>query len=386
METGTLDFKLNPNLIALCKSYNSGKAGQLLEGSSRSGKSWSCIDFIVWLCSTKVQGATINIFRETYNSFKTTLYDDFNQRLPMFGIQSPFQDIQERSMFRLFGNKINLIGADNPSKVMGSGCDFAWFNEMIHIPQSIFNQVEMRCSKFWFGDYNPERVTHWIYDNVAKRPDVGFCKTTFLDNAACPPNQRKKILGYDPGNPVNVANGTANEYLWKVFGCGERAAREGVIFTNWKKGEFDTTLPHIWGLDWGATDPFTLTKFAFTHKLKKIYAKNYVYQPISSTKLAHDLVELHAGKKDLIICDNANKMAIGDLREAGFNADPCYKEPILTRIMAINDYEIIVDNSPDFENELNNYIWLDKKANVPIDNFNHICDPMGYCFTETKRR
>jgi len=47
----------------------------------------------------------------------------------------------------------------------------------------------------------------------------------------------------------------------------------------------------------------------------------------------------------------------------------------------MQDYLIIVDDSPDIENELNNYIWNDKRAEIPIDKFNHSIDGVGYAFT-----
>ena len=53
----------------------SGYAGYVLEGSSRSTKTWSGVDIIIWLCTDKhkEKGCKINIYRETYNEFKETL-------------------------------------------------------------------------------------------------------------------------------------------------------------------------------------------------------------------------------------------------------------------------------------------------------------------------
>jgi hypothetical protein len=36
----------------------------------------------------------------------------------------------------------------------------------------------------------------------------------------------------------------------------------------------------------------------------------------------------------------------------------------------------------DFHRELNNYIWNDKKSNVPIDNYNHALDALRYGYDE----
>ncbi len=79
--------KVNPNLTHLAHNYNNYR-GIVLEGSSRSGKTWSIIDFLIWYTSTIQTGITINIIKETYNGFKTTLYEDFKRRLPDYGIDN----------------------------------------------------------------------------------------------------------------------------------------------------------------------------------------------------------------------------------------------------------------------------------------------------------
>jgi len=113
----------NPNLIHLIDSHRDGLRGALLEGSGRSGKTWSCVDFCVYIAG-HYPGTTVNIIRETYRSFKTTLYDDFNRRLPMWHLKSPFEGIIDRGSFWLNRTKFNLLGADDPAKFHGAGSDF----------------------------------------------------------------------------------------------------------------------------------------------------------------------------------------------------------------------------------------------------------------------
>ena len=88
----------------------SGYRGAGLEGSSRSGKTWSGIDIIIWLCLyVETNGCTINIYRETYNEFKTTLYDDFKRRLDDFGLPNKFHDAEEIKSFKIGKSKIYFI-------------------------------------------------------------------------------------------------------------------------------------------------------------------------------------------------------------------------------------------------------------------------------------
>ena len=49
----------------------------------------------------------------------------------------------------------------------------------------------------------------------------------------------------------------------------------------------------------------------------------------------------------------------------------------------LQDYEMLVtSNSLNLIKELRLYQWNDKKANTPIDNYNHLIDGMRYLATE----
>ena len=381
--------QINPNFRTLVKSYTEGKRGVVMEGSSRSGKTWSSIFFIIWLCKESKEPFTLNILKETYNSFKTTLYEDFNKILPMFGLYSPFKDVEDKPSFRLLGHKINLIGADKPSKFLGASCDYFYINEANHVSKKIFDQTEMRCKKFWFMDYNPEFEKHWIYNTVCNRPDVQYLRTTFLDNPSCPPNQRKKILSYEP-TAYNKEQGTADEFMWKVYGQGLRASPKGLIFKNWKKYK---TLPEdeyefyrYFGIDWGGNDPTTIIEANINNKNKLIYLKEYLYQPqILNSDLINLILKINPNNHE-VICDSARKDKIFDLQMAGINAFGATKGEgsIIDGIEKLKEFKIFIhEKSENMINEFNSYSWAldklnDEPLNMPEDKNNHTIDPARY--------
>ena len=148
-----IDEATNPNYALLHKAINeqryevidgkmklvSGYRGVGLEGSSRSGKTWSGVDIIIWLCLYyEANGCTINIYRETYNEFKTTLYDDFKRRLDDYALPNKFHDAEEIKSFKIGKSKIYFIGDGKH----GGGCDYAFFNEVMFIKKSVFDQVK----------------------------------------------------------------------------------------------------------------------------------------------------------------------------------------------------------------------------------------------------
>lgn len=118
------------------------------------------------------------------------------------------------------------MGADRPEKFHGASSDYFWINESLDVSQQIFDQLEQRCRKFWWMDYNPKYHEHWVYDRVCKRPDVSLFHSTFLDNPNISPKEKNKILSYDPTNEANVRSGTADDYMWRVYGLGLRGSNK----------------------------------------------------------------------------------------------------------------------------------------------------------------
>lgn len=425
------DRVINPNLTHLHRSFVEDKTGALLEGSSRSRKTWSSIDFIIYLTSQVSSDWTINIIKETYNSFKTTLYDDFNRRLPMAGIQSPFADKQEVKTFRLYGNKINLLGAENESVFSGNSCDIAYFNEMLDISQNVFDDTEQRCRRFWWGDYNPKFTEHWVYDKVGNRKDVAFLKTTFKDNPYITKNERRKILSYQSvsqcavyakvlidkklesnqaiaycktypikKNPdkysideliellhcvKNENEGTADDYRWNVFGLGLRTAPEGLIFQHvtWLK-EFPSACERIfYGSDLGYTNsPSTIVKCGVSGN--NLYLEKKFYQPTPSCNEYVPAVREHVGANNLLVMDSADALGfIMECRKARLKVMPVTKfnGSIKYGISLMKKYKIHLVDCPEWRKEQGQYIYRvvnGIRLDEPIDDFNHLWDAARY--------
>jgi hypothetical protein len=136
-DSGQIDYDEHQEL----RLQHNVKSGVVLEGSSRAFKTISSLDFILYISSTVETGSVINIMKETYTSFKTTIYNDVDWRFPQFGIKSPFQGKQEVKSFMLFGNKITLLGADSESAQLGVGCDYLYMNEALDISKEVRNQA-----------------------------------------------------------------------------------------------------------------------------------------------------------------------------------------------------------------------------------------------------
>lgn len=404
-----------------------GKRGCILEGSSRSGKTWSGIDIIIWLCTIKhkSESVTINIYRETYNEFKTTLYDDFKRRLDDFGLDNPFNRVKEIKSFKIGKSTIYFLGDGKH----GGGCDYAFYNEMMMIENSVFDQSEMRCRKFWWGDYNPSFTDHWVFDKVVLRDDVGFLRTTFLDNPFISPQEKSKILGYEPwetgsyevdndgvyynGNPIdnnnhpppnskNQRNGTADVFMWKVYGLGLRGAMKGVIFNNVTYIDKFPDIAHTYANDFGFTaDPNALVKYAEDDK--NIYIEPLIYEPIETPEALDAKFKIVGVEKRLpITCDSSDKYTgenkgtvemVAGLKKLKWLAFKVHKiKSVMYWILSMKKKKLhVVIN--EIKNKDGQLLWKCAKKeaenykfkevngimiNQPIDKYNHIWDAARY--------
>lgn len=372
---------LNKNLDAIVKAYNDGKRGIILEGSSRSGKTWSAIDFLMAISGLLEGDIVVNIVKETFAGFKTTLYNDFDKRLPMLGLESPTANVKNVSSFKIFDVKYNFMGADQPAKYLGAGCDFFYINEALTIQRAIFDQLEQRCERFWIMDYNPAVSDHWIF-NLAKRDDVVFVHSTMLDNPFIPYWSKQKILSYEP-TQKNISAGTADDFMWTVYGLGLRASPQGVIFKNVTyidrfPDEYETIS---YGLDFGFTNsPTAIVKAGKNGQ--DLYLESLFYTPCDN---AHDLSQII---KQLIgnasICaDSASPLMISELRKLGITVYPARKPPgsVNFGIDFLKQHKIHIVRNADFRREQENYKWREVNGialNEPVDAFNHLWDATRY--------
>ena len=188
-----------------------------------------------------------------------------------------------------------------------------------------------------------------------------------------------------------TANGTITNSFknWcKVYLFGEDGVLEGVIFDNWRyaeTGELEMIFaqnPYGFGLDYGFfPDPDAMSKIVIDRKRLKIYAKELIYTTNNGTKDLIEQIGKHCTKDDLIIAESASPRTNQDL-SGQFNIRPVVKTKTVSDwIREMQDYEFIIgENNFSLARELQNYIWSDKKAGIPIDAFNHLIDGIRYFY------
>ena len=228
--------------------------------------------------------------------------------------------------------------------------------------------------KRWFEGHSIQEKHDDGWVEICNHPDVEHIHSTYLINKS---NLSESFLK----NIETIKNTNPEKYRHRILG-GWLDRAEGVIFDNWEEGEFDNSLTHIYGMDFGVEDPDTLTKVAVDEKNKKLYVKEMLYKNgLSTTELVSRLDRCLTSRNELIIADSAGKRAIKDIREAGFNIRKAKKghDSIRNGIKQMMDYQIIVDpQSHNIKKELRNYVWNDKKSETPVDDYNHAIDGIRY--------
>lgn len=412
----------NPNYKHLRESIvDDTISASELAGSSRSGKTYSGVDFIIYLCLFIETSCTINVYRDIYASFKETLYDDFKARLDYYGLDNPFHNAKEVKSFKIGNNKITFIGCDKVSKAHGAGCDYAFFNEVMHIPQPVFKQVTMRCKKFWWADYNPSFTDHWFFNTVSNRRDVSFLRTTFLDNKFIPLPSKLDILRTEPwesgtyevtdedvyynGEPVtelnqppphldNIEQGSADEFHWKVYGLGLKGAMKGRIFKHvtWinKFPELASTI----GIDFGfVADPCAIGRYA--REGMNIYLEPLIYKSIETAKEIDVVLQsLNISYDTPIIADSSDRYVsenhgvikmVTELYDLDWSINKVSKtKSVIYWLSDMKQYKIhIVKNHlyNEMKSEYDNYIYKEVNGiqiNQPVDKYNHLWDQFRY--------
>lgn len=390
------ELKLNctPVFARAHKAYQSKRYNVFVfEGGSRSSKTYSLIQFFIVLALSSTERKRIACCRKKGTWLLSTVWVDFNNIIADMGLLGKVYINQSRHVIRINNWTFEFVGLDDQQKLHGLTCNIFWINEAMEATKDDFDQLEQRCSDFSILDYNPTAEEHWIYDNVCRRPDCYFDHSTMLDNPFIPANMRRKILSYEP-TEENYANGTVDIRKWKIYGLGERAKLEGLIFDKVSLiKEIPFWVKKRWrALDFGFTnDPTAISTVGFHDDC--LYIDEECYQTHMTTpeiiSLLKTLPEYRTRK---IWADNAEPREIAEIKNAGL--------PMMTTTKGANsvlfgiDYMqglkhiYVTEKSLNVKKEFDNYTWQqDPKTgqfiNVPVDNYNHAIDGVRYvCWME----
>lgn len=373
--------------VFLAKNYMRVKAAKeagfttcSLQGSSRSAKTYSVVQFLCMLCYN-IPGMTVSIIRAGMPSIKRTVYRDFKDVMLSFGWWRD-KCMNKSEFVYTFpnGSWIEFFSTDNEQKVRGSKRRVLFVNEANELSFIEWQQLQMRTTEFSILDYNPSfSEEHWI-NQVNEEKNTYWFISTYKDNPFLEQKVIAEIESLKWKNPS----------LWRIYGLGQRAIVEGLVFENVVVDDYIPIQAHrhrYRGIDFGySNDPTAIVDVYIYGKI--IYIDEICYQ---TEMLASDIIRiLKEDKKNIeVISESADPRLIDEIYNAGIDIKPVKKfaGSIQAGIMKMQEYTIhITKRSTNVRREFNNYTYRQDKEgkwlNEPIDMYNHAIDACRYVVME----
>ena len=138
-------MKSNPNFRYLKKNVPKNRI-TLLQGGTRSGKTYAVIHWIIWMCH-KYKNLEIDICRDSFTALKATVWHDFKKVLHELKLYDVKSHNRTDHIYNLNGNIINYYGADNPEKIHGRSRQILWVNEAHQFKEETVDQLFPRTTR-----------------------------------------------------------------------------------------------------------------------------------------------------------------------------------------------------------------------------------------------
>lgn len=387
-------------------AYNDGYKYIINKGSSRSSKTVSLIQLMNDHCEAFANQRVV-VWRDTTQSLSSTVWNDFRK---LYANRLHFTK-QATPMHYPNGSIFEPHYADF-TNAHGLTQNWAWLNEPYKVDKDTFDAIDQRADKI-FIDYNPKQ-SHWV-DELMKHDRAVVIHSTFEHNPFCNPEQKIKILSYEPykrgsyevinealfynGQPIsdnnqppphkeNVRQNTANLYNWMVYGLGLKAEMPNKIYYGWgscSRAEYkDIDATEYFGFDFGASSPSAIVGAKWYDGT--LYVDQKHYGAIKYEDSYAD-VAIKAGVDGMVICDSAKPSIIGLLLQAGIHAIGANKKAgsVVQGIKNLQNVRVVLTAESDKTwSEFNGYEWeVDRyglHTDKPIKKDDHSMDALRYVF------
>lgn len=363
----------------------------ILPGSSRSSKTRSIIQsHYLFAFSNKLK--RISVWRPTKKECRDTVGKDMEVVYPSMPHASLVTFNRTEHFYKFpTDSVIEICGTDEPNRVHGYNGDVLHLNEPYDISRDTFDQLDMRTTEYVVMDLNPKE-NHWS-DELTKDPRAIVIHSTFKDNPFCPPEQKAKILSYQPIrfsrlvqeslltedqareydiliNPSgfttkdmeelsrcreNERKSSASQFNWEVYGLGLKSERPNRIFhwTEIPDHEYNSLdVTRYYGVDWGVVDPWGVLEAKYYDGALYLHELNYKSEnewretmdittlesinKVEEGLVKHVMQKVIPVKKSYIACDTNRPLKTIALQECGFEYATAAPKPPGSIIDGIN--------------------------------------------------
>ena len=368
------------NFVKLETAFRKGYTTCSLQGSARSSKTFSTVQWLINRCAT-MPGTTVSIVRATLPAVKRSVWRDFYTIMCDWGLYNP-KNMNKSDFIYHFdnGSWVEFFSCENEQKLRGPKRQILFVNEANEISSLEWQQLQMRTTLFSIMDYNPSfSEEHWI-NQVDAEKKTCFWISTYKDN----PFLEQKVI--DEIESLRWKNST----LWQVYGLGHRAMVAGLVFPKFEIVDWmpqETQRHRYIGMDFGyAADPTAIIEVRIFGR--DLYLNELCYKThMLNTDIIHELKKIDWEPE--IISESADPRLIDEIYNAGLDIRPVHKYggSIQAGITKMQEYNIkITKQSINLIKEFRNYTYRQDKEgkwlNEPIDAYNHGVDASRYCIIE----
>lgn len=361
-------------------------------GGSRSGKSYSILQLFMSLLQEN-NNFKITVWRNEKVTCRATVLEDFRNIIYSdLEIYNKFIENKAQASFtcRETGSRIIFEGADSIGKVLGMTQHISFFNEITEFNEDVYNQITQRTKETIFVDYNPSKK-FWL-DRYRTHANTTFIQSTFRDNPFLEKGIIEKLKSYDPSKEVNVTNGTADEYMWKVYGLGELAEKPNRIYKGWGSISLQTfqelDYKSYYGLDFGISNPTAIVEVKYDGD-RTFYVNQILYKPSSMMGMPiYKWIQEQIPQittSDLIVADSAKLSMVQDLANGGFMAVGAMKGAgsVDRGISIVQAFQIVqTTTSKDLDDEYVTYSYVVDRYGLTTDAVvrkeDHLLDALRY--------
>lgn len=418
--------------------YTSDKRYFFLTGGRGSTKTFNEHEFVAKLTYEKGHG--ILFTRYTMASAEKSIIPEFKQTIKRLGMTHDFHVTKTTATNLKTGTFIFFSGIKTSSGdqtanlkslpnittwVIEEGEDFTDELAFDTIDDSL-RKKGIQNRVIWI--MNPATREHFIFDRWVKKwevpieidgfqimisdhPEVESIHSTYLvatkylshsflkkawkwrtraKTGFCPIEQRE--LSED--EKQSAINWYKSNYLggWRDFA-------EGVIYEDWRIGEFPDNLPYIYGMDLGSKDPDAIVKVAIDWGNMTAYIDEIHYKNNSGRSYLMEIIHNKIGTEDFIVSDSNERRLIRDLQDGVYSTNGEWLKGVNIRAiqkrrsggLGFVKYKIgltksftlvFTKESKNCIEAVRNYVWHDKRANVPNHGFSHLPNAWEYAIVE----
>lgn len=362
----------------LLKAYEDKYRFAVCQGGSRSSKTYSIIQLLIYLCLTEPK-LQVSVVRKSFPSLRGSVLRDFIEIMNNLNLYDVDRHNKTEQVYTFSnGSTIEFFSIDTAQKVRGRKRDICYCNEANELDFDDFQQLSLRTNKCLFLDFNPSDNEHWLYDLLKDERSI-LIKSTYLDNIYLSKEIIKEIE-----NLINV-----DENYYKIYALGERPIPHTRIYTHFK--QYDTLLhvdDYCYGIDFGYNHPIALLKVNYCDG--DIYVEELLYKSnLTSQDLIREMDKLNIDKKKYIYADYARPEIIEDLRRAGYNMKEAIKD-VKEGIMSVKMSNIFISKtSLNVWKEFKSYSWKTNKDQIldePVKLYDDAMDALRYAiYTMSKK-